>query len=135
MSEIRVFVVCLSILIIPILIGCSEGAISINPSPTDVVTVADVNTFITQNDRVNGIDATMNAMDPVMMPHKKHENAGIKCVICHHKEGNDDRIKQCAVCHKGAAGEDTIHNLCINCHAQTKQGPTLCNQCHIAKSE
>lgn len=135
MSKIRVLVIYLSMLIILGFVSCSEGTTNINPSPTDVVFVKDVNAFITQNDRMSGIEATMNEMDPVAMPHNKHEKAGIKCVICHHKEGNDDRIKQCAVCHKGAAGEDTIHNLCINCHAQAKEGPTLCNQCHIAKSK
>jgi len=132
-SKIRLFVVCLSILVIGVIIGCSEGTTNINPSPTDVVTVTDVNKFITEKDKLAGLSATMNAMDPVAMPHKKHEDAGIKCVICHHKNGNDDRIKQCAECHKGATGEDTIHNLCINCHAQSKKGPVLCNECHIAK--
>ena len=115
------------------LAGCSQGTTNINPSPTDVVTVTDVNKFIADTDKQAGISETMNAMDPVKLAHKKHEDAGVKCVICHHKQGNDDRIKQCAVCHKGASGEDTLHNLCINCHAKTKQGPTLCNECHIAK--
>lgn len=125
--------VCVSILIISMIIGCSEGTTNINPSPTDVVTVTNINTFITEKDKAAGITATLNAMDAVLMPHSKHENAGIKCVICHHKEGNDDRIKQCAACHKGARGEDTIHGLCINCHAQTKKGPVLCNECHIPR--
>ncbi|NMB64323.1 MAG: hypothetical protein GYA16_05575, partial [Spirochaetes bacterium] len=47
MSKIRLFVVCLGILVIAVIIGCSEGTTNINPSPTDVVTITDINKFIT----------------------------------------------------------------------------------------
>ncbi len=134
MSKIRLLVFCVGMLSVAILFGCAQGTTDFNPSPTDVVTVTDVNKFISEKDKQSGISATMNAMDPVPMSHKIHEDAGIKCVVCHHKVGNDDRIKQCAECHKGAKGEDTIHSLCINCHAQSKKGPVLCNECHIAKN-
>ncbi len=133
MSKIRLsFLVAIAVIFA---VGCSQGTTTINPSKTDVVTVTDINKYITEKDTQSGLTATMNAMDPVMMPHKTHEEAGVKCIVCHHKQGNDDRIKQCAVCHKGASGEDTLHNLCINCHAQTKKGPALCNECHIAKAQ
>jgi hypothetical protein len=67
----------------------------------------------------------------VIFPHKTHEDeAGLKCEYCHHKKGNDDRIKQCAVCHNGYAGFDTMHGLCVDCHISRANGPQKCMQCH-----
>ncbi|MDY6934624.1 MAG: cytochrome c3 family protein [Spirochaetota bacterium] len=71
-----------------------------------------------------------NRMTPVQMPHIIHEKADIKCVVCHHKEDNDDRIKICSKCHKGKESEDILHDLCINCHKELKKGPIECTACH-----
>lgn len=71
-------------------------------------------------------------MGAVKMSHDKHEFADVKCIECHHKEGNDSRIKICGSkdCHTGEGAEDTIHDLCINCHKERKSGPTGCDGCH-----
>ena len=66
----------------------------------------------------------------VTMSHSVHENHGLKCVDCHHKNGNDDRIKQCAPCHNGYEGFDTMHGLCVDCHISVRKGPQKCMECH-----
>ncbi len=110
--------------------SCKEGTTAINPSPTDVVTVTDINKFITDEDIKAGVVKTNNYVSAVKMSHWKHEREGVQCTVCHHKNGNDDRIKQCAACHKGKTGDETMHNLCINCHVEKKEGPTMCQDCH-----
>lgn len=99
-------------------------------SPTDVVTITDVNSAITEKDVASGVQKTNNFVPPVKMSHEKHEAAGMKCVQCHHKQKNDDRIKQCAACHKGDRGRDLMHNFCVDCHAKSAKGPSQCQQCH-----
>lgn len=67
----------------------------------------------------------------VVFPHAIHEEeAGLNCESCHHKKGNDDRIKQCAVCHNGYAGYDIMHGLCVDCHISRNKGPQECMGCH-----
>lgn len=63
----------------------------------------------------------------VSMSHESHEDADVKCITCHHKEYNDDRIKKCAECHED---KEFMHNFCITCHTERKDGPTACNDCH-----
>ncbi len=121
------FLFCLS--------ACSKGTTEVNPSPTDVVTITDINKFITDADLKAGIKRTNNYVSSVKMSHIAHEKAGVQCVTCHHKKGNDDRIKQCAYCHKGVKADDTMHGLCINCHVEKKKGPTQCQECHKAEAE
>ena len=82
---------------------------------TDLVTISKINK-----------DAQLGA---VTLPHVKHEKAGVKCVVCHHKKNNDDRIKICARCH-GEGADELMHNLCVNCHKEKKKGPTDCTACH-----
>jgi len=69
-----------------------------------------------------------NMMTSPNMSHEKHEE--VKCVVCHHKMYNDDRIKICAACHNEKGGEDIIHELCINCHDDKGEGPKECKDCH-----
>jgi hypothetical protein len=72
-------------------------------------------------------------MGPVKFIHDKHETKQVKCIVCHHKVNNDDRIKICGTenCHTGQGAEETIHNLCINCHKEKgKKAPTECDACH-----
>lgn len=112
------------------LAACNKGTTSINTSPTDVVTITDINSFITDADLKAGVQKTNNYVSPVKMSHLKHEKNGVGCFTCHHKKGNDDRIKECAKCHKGKAADNTMHNFCIKCHAEKKEGPTMCQDCH-----
>ncbi len=114
--------------------SCKDGTTAINRSPSDVVTVTDINKFITDEDIKAGTVKTNNYVSAVKMSHWKHEREGVQCEICHHKKGNDDRIKQCAACHKGKAGDETMHNLCINCHVEKKEGPSMCQDCHTEES-
>lgn len=111
--------------------GCKEGTTSINPSPTDVYTISSVNKYITDADIKAGVVKSRGLMNDVKISHVIHEKAGVDCFICHHKKGNDDRIKVCAQCHKGTKGEDEIHDLCIGCHAERAKGPTMCQDCHL----
>ncbi len=87
---------------------------------------------------------------PVMFPHKKHEDAGLDCLTCHHKAKSKDDCKSCASegCHvdaSKAAKKDpkgfysAFHSKkseasCLGCHkAQKKAGknvPVSCKQCH-----
>ena len=89
-----------------------EGAKS-----TDIVLISKVN----------------NTMDAVKIPHIKHQEAEVKCVVCHHKNENDDRIKNCSKCHKGKGADETMHNLCVNCHKERNKGPKDCTDCHKEK--
>lgn len=123
----KVNLIFLLLVVFAVLIRCGDvGSIS----PTDVVTITDVNAAITEKDLAAGIHKTNNFVPPVQMSHEKHEAQGIKCVLCHHKHKNDDRIKQCAACHKGDKGRDLMHNFCIECHMKAAKGPSQCQQCH-----
>ena len=71
----------------------------------------------------------------VKMSHDKHSLSDVKCVVCHHKDDNDGRIKLCSKCksHKGDNGKEILHDLCINCHNEKKAGPIECDSCHKSK--
>lgn len=112
--------------------SCKEGTTSINPSPTDVVTIKKSNQYITDADIKAGIKKTNGFMPAVKLSHTKHEANVKDCFTCHHKKGNNDRIKQCAQCHKGDKGKDVMHKFCIDCHAEKNKGPVMCQDCHIA---
>jgi len=94
---------------------------------TDKVTITKTTKFGKGSDRISPMKSQLGA---VVMSHKVHEKAGLKCIDCHHKDNNDDRIKQCAVCHKGDNGYETLHGLCVDCHIAKKKGPQECMQCH-----
>jgi len=111
--------------------GCADRITEINPSPTDVVTIGDINKHITQSDLGAGIQKTNGVIASVKMSHKAHEQAGVQCIVCHHKKGNDDRIKECAQCHKGSQGEKLMHDFCIACHVEKAKGPSMCQDCHL----
>ncbi len=77
-------------------------------------------------------------MAPVKFIHDKHEMKDVKCIRCHHKLNNDERIKICGSvnCHTGAGAEERIHNLCITCHKSNKRiAPVECAGCHTLESE
>lgn len=98
-----------------------------NPSDTDVVVITKVTAFGTQKD---GLSSYKGQVGAVTMSHKVHEDLGMQCYDCHHKANNDDRIKQCAKCHNGTAGYDTMHGLCVDCHIGKGKGPQQCMECH-----
>jgi len=111
------------------IIGCSS-----NNSATDIVTITGVNRYYTDADSVRGMK-TLETTIHVKMSHNRHEKSGIKCVTCHHKLNNDERIKKCAYCHKGLAGARLFHTFCAKCHKDKNEGPVRCNECHIEKQE
>ncbi len=78
----------------------------------------------------DGVSPMKSAVGAVRFSHKIHEDVGMKCVECHHKKANPDRIKQCASCHKGDNGYETMHGLCVDCHIEKKEGPQHCKECH-----
>jgi len=98
-----------------------------NPIDTNNVVVHKITTKGTQKDGVSPYKGQVGA---VTFPHSVHEHAGLKCVECHHKEDNDDRIKECARCHYGDEGFDIMHGLCLDCHIAKKKGPQKCMECH-----
>ncbi|PKL15828.1 MAG: hypothetical protein CVV49_19425 [Spirochaetae bacterium HGW-Spirochaetae-5] len=98
-----------------------------NPVDTDHVVITKVTAYGKQADGVSPYKGQVGA---VIMSHKVHEKQGLACVDCHHKNGNDDRIKQCAKCHNGQAGYEIMHGLCVDCHIQKKEGPQKCMECH-----
>lgn len=83
---------------------------------------------ITKVTRDSGETPQVGVVD---FPHSVHEDANIKCIECHHKQGNDERSKVCAECHVGSDGMDTMHELCIECHMSAKKGPRQCSECHV----
>lgn len=97
--------------------SCKQGTESVDKDSTDLVVI----TKLYKN----------NEMPPVKMSHQKHEDADVKCITCHHKDNNDDRIKVCSKCHMKKGSEDVLHDdLCIGCHEDMKRGPTDCEACH-----
>lgn len=98
-----------------------------NPVDTDKVVITKVTAYGKQADSVSPYKGQVGA---VTMSHLTHEKEGIKCFDCHHKEYNDDRIKQCAKCHNGREGYDRMHGLCVDCHIKKGKGPQKCMECH-----
>lgn len=97
-----------------------------NPVDTDEVTITKVTAFGTQKDGT----PYKGQVGAVVMSHKVHEEAGLSCEDCHHKKGNDARVKHCAKCHNGEAGYKTMHGLCVDCHIAKGKGPQKCMGCH-----
>jgi hypothetical protein len=104
-------------------------------SGTDLVKITGVNTFVTKEEAAQGVTKTLETTIRVTMHHGLHEKADVRCVTCHHKKGNDERIKKCSFCHKGMDGAKMFHSFCVKCHTGVKKGPVKCNECHIEKEE
>ncbi|HUI93856.1 MAG TPA: cytochrome c3 family protein [Chitinivibrionales bacterium] len=95
---------------------------------TDTVTITPADSFVTAAD--TGINHRAGwELGPVGMPHRVHEKWGVTCITCHHRKNNDERIKQCAHCHKGIAGMENLHNKCGQCHLYRAMDMT-CSKCH-----
>jgi hypothetical protein len=110
---------------------CGTGTAAFFPDTvsTDTVVIASADSFITGND--TGLSAIRVGWTPgpVTLSHRLFEKAGISCITCHHRKGNDNRIKQCSQCHKGAAGMETMHKACGECHLRRAMDMT-CTSCH-----
>lgn len=98
-----------------------------NPVDTDEVVITKVTAYGKQADGVSPYKGNVGA---VTMSHKVHAEQGLACIDCHHKKGNDARIKQCAKCHNGQPGYETMHGLCVDCHIAKGKGPQKCMECH-----
>jgi hypothetical protein len=97
-------------------------------APTDVVTITKTTRALETGKK--GEATYQSQVGAVRMSHKAHMEKGMKCVDCHHKKGNPDREKKCAVCHTGFKGYNTMHGLCVDCHIEHKEGPQMCKECH-----
>ncbi|MCL1865069.1 MAG: cytochrome c family protein [Spirochaetes bacterium] len=97
-----------------------------NRVDTDVMVIKKITAYGEQ------VDGTLykGNVGAVTMSHSVHEQQGVKCFDCHHKNGNDDRIKECAKCHSGDKGYNTMHGLCVDCHISKNKGPQKCMECH-----
>jgi len=127
-KRIKVFIPFLGLFLL-LLVACeldpwTLGSNSVN---TDLVVIKKVTAYGTQ---IDGVSPYKGQVGAVTMSHKVHEKEGIGCTECHHKEHNDDRIKECAKCHNGYKGYDTMHGLCVDCHIAKARGPQKCMQCH-----
>ena len=125
--------ISLSIIFGGMLASCSPDPRVFEKSPTDVVTITKT-TKIFDTQKAQGI-VYKSQVGPVKMSHKIHEEQGLKCIDCHHKDingkdVNPEREKRCAVCHYGENGYKTMHGLCISCHIKRKAGPQQCKECH-----
>ena len=97
---------------------------------SDTVIVSSVDSFVKAGD--TGINCRVGfSIGTVKMSHFAHDKKGISCIVCHHKKNNDERIKQCAYCHKGVGGMETLHNKCGQCH-KTRAMDMSCIRCHGA---
>lgn len=98
-------------------------------SSTDVVAFTNINTHLTEEDIKEGNRRTHAQMPAVRLSHFKHEDAGVECIVCHHKHDNPSRLKKCNYCHKGIRGVEDMHEYCIGCH-ENRGGPEDCESCH-----
>lgn len=93
----------------------------------NMVTITKITTY---GKSADGSSPMKSSLGAVKFSHKTHEEKGMKCIECHHKKANPGRIKQCAVCHVGDNGYNTMHGLCVDCHIEKKEGPQHCKECH-----
>lgn len=124
----KILPIAVAIIIGGIIASCKLDPWTTEEQPTDVVT-------ITKTTRIFDLQKQVGAgyksqVGSVKMSHKAHEEEGLKCLDCHHKHDNPERIKVCAKCHYGENGYTRMHGLCIDCHIARKTGPQRCKECH-----
>jgi hypothetical protein len=118
---------------VAIIIGGIIGSCKLDPwvagdSPTNEVAISKTTRAF---DQAKADEAVYKSqVGVVKISHKAHEEKGLKCEVCHHKKNNADREKKCAKCHTGEKGYKTMHDLCIGCHIERKEGPQKCKECH-----
>ena len=103
-----------------------------NRVDTDNVVITKITAYKPLDESIKAPDGQVykGNVGAVTMSHSVHENHGLKCVDCHHKNGNDERVKKCAPCHYGYEGFNTMHGLCVDCHISVRKGPQKCMECH-----
>jgi hypothetical protein len=97
-----------------------------NSVDTDIVTIKKITAY---GNPLDGVQYKGN-VGAVKMSHSLHEQHGVTCNDCHHKDNNDARIKECARCHTGDKGFNAMHGLCVDCHISKNKGPQKCMECH-----
>ncbi len=107
--------------------ACSLDPWTTGKEYPDIVTITKITRF---GKSADGSSPMRSRLGAVIFSHKTHEDMGLACVTCHHKTANPDRIKQCAACHTGDNGYDTMHGLCVDCHIEKQEGPQRCFECH-----
>ena len=117
---------------IAILTAIIATACSLDPWVADkqypnMVTITKITSF---GKSADGASPMKSRLGVVRFSHKTHDAMGLKCVKCHHKKANPGRVKQCASCHVGDNGYNTMHGLCVDCHIEKKDGPQKCKECH-----
>ncbi len=127
MRTTTLFPALLALLTVIIVSACSLDPWVTGKEYPDVVPITKITKFGKSSD---GASPMKSKVGTVIFSHKTHEKEGLKCVACHHKTGNPERIKQCASCHIGDNGYVTMHGLCVDCHIAKKEGPQECKQCH-----
>ncbi len=110
------------------IVSCKLDPWTSGDTPTDIVTITKT-TRAFDKEKSSGKEYK-SQVGAVKMSHKVHEDKGIPCEKCHHKKGNPDREKKCALCHTGDNGYNTMHGLCLDCHIARKEGPQKCKECH-----
>ena len=83
---------------------------------------------------------------PAVFRHDQHnEEAGIdECNECHHIYEDGERLEyessedqMCSDCHSLAPSDNgptlmkAFHRNCKGCHAERKDGPVMCGECHV----
>lgn len=107
------------------IVSCKLDPWTGGDSPTDIVTITKTTRSFKADD-----PHYKSQVGAVKISHKTHQEKGLKCENCHHKNNNPDREKKCAVCHRGDNGYETLHGLCVDCHIEHKEGPQKCKECH-----
>ena len=113
--------------VILFMISCSLDPWATGKKYPNMVTITKTTKYGKAADGVSPLKGQVGA---VIFSHKTHEDLGMACVDCHHKQNNDERIKNCAVCHNGDDGYEKLHGLCVDCHIARKEGPQKCFECH-----
>lgn len=113
-------------ILVVVAVACDKDPWALGDSPTDKVTI----TKITKFGKAPDGSPLKGNVGVVVMSHKTHQEEGLTCFDCHHKENNPEREKVCARCHIGDDGYETMHGLCLDCHIAKKDGPQKCMECH-----
>jgi hypothetical protein len=129
----KIFPIAAAIIIGGTIASCKLDPWITEEKPTNIVTITKTAKLI---DKEKSEDkAYKSHVGAVKISHKVHEEQGLKCIDCHHKNingknANPAREKKCAVCHYGENGYETLHGLCVDCHIKKKAGPQKCKECH-----
>ncbi len=125
MNLIRLSCFSMAGLLLSLTISCGDSSKG-KDKYFDIVTITKPTTGVTDSRGA----PLKDRIGPVNISHKTHKSLGMKCVQCHHKEYNEERLWKCAPCHMGEEGYKKMHGLCVDCHINRKKGPRECYDCH-----